>query len=197
MELIVNQLSEAGIKHVNVTLHHQPEKITKHFGDGRDFGVEITYFSEEQPMGTAGGLTLIEPPKDTVLVINGDILTQLDVRAMVAYHREQGSDLTLAVQQYEMQVPYGVVECDEESVTGLEEKPVLKFFISAGIYLLEPSVYSYLPSGERRDMTELIQDLIQANRKVTPFMLREYWLDIGQEADYIKAGQDVHGWKSK
>ena len=195
MEIIIQQLEAAGIRQVNVAVHHESGKITEHFGDGRKFGVEITYLNEHRPLGTAGALGLMEPPQDTVLVINGDILTQVDFGAMVAYHREQGADLTVAVQRYEMQVPYGVVECEGPVVRRIAEKPHLQFFVNAGIYLLEPVACSFIPAGERFDMPELIQRLSDEGRAVMAFPIREYWMDIGQHADYEKAQKDVSAWK--
>lgn len=187
MELIIEQLKESGIKRVNVTTHHQSEKITEHFGDGHKFGVEITYVTEDRPLGTAGGLGLMAPSTDTMLVLNGDILTQVDFHAMLAFHRGHQADLTVAVRQYDVQVPFGVVECDGEAVRCLTEKPVLNFFVNGGMYLMEPCVFEHLPSGERFDMTDLIQRLIERGRKVVSFPVREYWLDIGQPADYEQA----------
>ncbi len=187
LELIIEQLKESGIRRVNVTTHHQSEKITEHFGDGRKFGVDITYVTEDRPLGTAGGLGLMAPSTDTMLVLNGDILTQVDFHAMLAFHRGHQADLTVAVRQYDVQVPFGVVECNGELVRCLTEKPVLNFFVNGGMYLIEPSVFEHFPSGERFDMTDLIQRLIERGRKVVSFPVREYWLDIGQPADYEQA----------
>lgn len=191
MEIIIQQLREVGIRRVNVTTHHKSEKIINHFGDGRDFGVELTYVAEDRPLGTAGGLGLMETPQETVLVINGDILTQVDLRAMLAYHREHGADLTVAVRQYDLQLPYGVIECEGVRVRCLTEKPVRKFFVNAGIYLLEPLVYNYIPNGKSSDMTDLIQSLVDNGRVVVGFPIREYWLDIGQVPDYEQAQKDA------
>lgn len=197
MEIIIRQLREVGIKRVNVTTHHKSEKITQHFEDGRNFGVELSYVTEDRPLGTAGALSLMEAPQDTLLVINGDILSQVDFRAMLAFHREYHGDLTVAVSQYAIQVPFGVVECQGVSVLRLTEKPTLNFFVNAGIYLLEPVVYRYIPNGERSDMTELIQRLIAEGRQVVSFPIREYWLDIGLPDDYLKAQNDVMKWKQR
>jgi dTDP-glucose pyrophosphorylase/CBS domain-containing protein len=191
LEIMVQQLRAAGIKHINVTVHHKSEKIVEHFGDGREFDVEITYMAESRPLGTAGALGLMEAPQETMLVINGDILTQIDFRAMLAYHREHHADLTVAVQQYDLQVPYGVIECEGSFVRSLAEKPQLRFFINAGIYLLEPATYRFIPKGERYDMTDLVQRLLDEGRQVVAFPIREYWMDIGQHADYEQAKEDL------
>lgn len=195
MEIIIQQLRDAGIRRVNVTTHHKSEKITEHFGDGRDFGVELSYVTEDRPLGTAGGLGLMETLEDTLLVINGDILTQVDFRTMIAFHREHHADLTLAVRRYDLHVPYGVVDCEGVSVRYLKEKPSLNFLVNAGIYLLEPTVYRYIPNGERFDMTDLIQRLLDAGRPVVSFPIWEYWLDIGEPTDYERAQEDVKNGK--
>ena len=193
MELIVNQLKGAGIDKVNVTTHFEPEKIKDHFGDGSSFGVQMNYVSEETPLGTAGALSLMSEKDAPLLVINGDILTQVDFRAMRTFHREHHADITVGVRQYDFQVPYGVIESDGAMVTGVQEKPVLNFFVNAGIYLLEPSVHKYIPRGERFDMTDLIKALLKQGRPVANFPIVEYWLDIGQHADYIRAQEDFKG----
>lgn len=187
MEILIQRLREAGITHVKVATHHKPEKIEEHFGQGADHGVDLSYITEDRPLGTAGALGLLEIPNETTLVMNGDILTQVDFKAMLVYHKEHQTDLTVAVRHYEIQVPYGVVECEGHLVRRLREKPAMGFFINAGIYLLEPAAYRFIPNAERFDMTELIQRLLDAGRPVVSFPIREYWLDIGQHADYARA----------
>lgn len=194
MEIIIGQLRDAGIRRVNVTTHHKPDKISEHFGDGRDFGVDLRYVAEDRPLGTAGGLGLLERPTDTTLVMNGDILTQVDLRAMLEFHRAHAAELTLAVRQFDLQIPYGIVECDGPRVRHLNEKPVMDVLLNAGIYLLEPSVYDLIPDGQRFDMTDLIQCLLDAGRPVVSFPVREYWLDIGHPEDYVRAQRDARDW---
>ena len=191
MELIVEQLRHAGIRRVNVTTHYMSDKIIEHFGDGHDFGVELNYVTEEQPLGTAGALGLMQVPDEPLLVINGDILTRMDFRAMLDYHRKYDADLTVGVRKYDLQIPYGVVECQGPRVRQVREKPMLRFFVNAGIYLLEPSVHRYIPNGQRFDMTDLIQRLIEEECSVVSFPIVEYWLDIGQLVDYEQAQKDV------
>ena len=197
LEIIIKQLRQAGITEVKMSLHHQPEKITSYFGNGKEFGVELSYVTEDQPLGTVGSLSLLEPPKETTLVMNGDVLTQVDFRAMLIYHREHHADLTMAVRPREFNVPYGIIECDGPLVKVLQEKPVLHFFVNAGIYLLEPSVYRYIPNGQRCDMTELIQSLLNDGRPVASFPIQEYWADIGDHACYAQAQHDVKSWAAE
>jgi len=191
MERIVEQLCKAGIRQVNITTHYEGQQISDHFGDGQDFGVELNYINEDRPLGTAGALGLMKAPQEPVLVINGDILTQMNFRAMLAYHQKHKADLTVAVRKYDLKMPYGVIESDGAFVRELVEKPSLSFFVNGGIYLLEPSVLRYIPKGQRFDMTDLIQRLLKEERPVANFPIVEYWLDIGQPADYTQAQEDA------
>ena len=191
LELTIAQLRRAGIKNVNVTTHYLPETISDYFGTGEMFGVCLNYLQEEHPLGTAGGIKLLKQFDETMLVINGDILTGAPFDAMLDYHRAYHADLTIGVRKYEVQVPFGVVECEDVHVKGLEEKPSLSFFINAGTYLIEPAVCDFIPAGQRFDMTELISKLIEAGRIVVSFPITEYWLDMGRHEDYAKAQQDV------
>jgi len=191
LELIVEQLRDAGIRQVNVATHYKSEVISDHFKDGQDFGVDIKYVREDQPLGTAGALSLLEETEEPILVINGDILTRVDFRSMLNFHREHGADLTVAVRQYEFSVPYGVVLTDGVNVTGISEKPVVRQFINAGIYLLSPAVRRLIPNGQSYDIPDLIQALLKQNRVIVSFPIREYWLDIGKADHYAQAKSDI------
>jgi dTDP-glucose pyrophosphorylase len=195
LELIVEQLRDAGIKQVNVATHYKGEVISDHFKDGQDFGVDIRYVKEDQPLGTVGALSLLEETDEPLLVMNGDILTRIDFRSMLSFHREHKSELTIAVKQYEFDVPYGVVLTDGVSVKGISEKPVVRQFINAGIYLLNPSVKRIIPNGQHYDIPDLIQALLTQNRSVVCFPIREYWLDIGKADHYDQAKIDVASGK--
>ena len=190
LEWVVDQLKAANVRDVVITTHFRPEKISEHFGNGEGFGIGISYANETEPRGTAGGLRLMDRPQHPILVINGDILTDLNFRDMINFHVEHDAEMSVAVRKYQTRVDYGVVETDGIKITGLAEKPTLDFFISAGIYVLEPSCFDHLPASGRFDMTDLIGNLIESNRNVISFPIREYWLDIGQRADYDKAVQD-------
>lgn len=191
MERTIERLRDAGIQSINITTHFMREKITDHFGDGMDFGVKLRYVSEEQPLGTAGSLGLVDTGEEPLLVVNGDILTHVDFRALVAFHRDQQAHLTLAVRQYDMEVPYGVVEAENGKVMGVREKPKLNFLVNAGIYLLEPSMRRFIPHDQRFDMTELIAKLIAEGIHVACFPVVEYWIDIGQPDDFQRAQEDM------
>jgi len=191
MELMIRQLRRSGIRHVNITTHYLADKIREYFEDGQGFGVKIDYVNETRPLGTAGALGLMENLEQPLLVMNGDILTRVNFRAMLSHHRKHHADLTIGVRQYEMEVPYGVVECEGSQVYQLREKPQYSFLVNAGIYLLDPSVHRYIPKGRRFDMTDLIERLLIEGGNVISFPIVEYWLDIGEPADYEQAQEDV------
>lgn len=191
LERTIDQLRNANITEVNITTHYLPEQITEHFGSGQDFGVNLNYVQEVQPLGTAGALGLMKRPTSTTLVINGDIVTTVDFRTMADFHRANSADLTVAVRLYEVKVPYGVVESDGVHVTELREKPTFQFFVNAGIYLIEPCVWDQISPGERLDMTTLIEHLLAKGSSVINFPIREYWLDVGQPDDYRRAQDDA------
>ena len=191
MELTLEKLQQAGIRNVKISTNYLSDQIMRHFGDGSDFGLELTYLNENLPLGTAGALNLMKPPEETVLVMNGDVLTEVDFQSLLEYHQEHGADMTVGVRQYAFQVPYGVVDCEGAAVRGLREKPEISFFVNAGIYLIEPGVYEYIPAGRKFDMPDLIERLIAGGGTVVSFPIMEYWLDVGQHADYERAQSDA------
>ena len=195
MELTLEKLRNAGIQHVDISTNYRAENIVDHFGDGKAFGIDLKYIQEDRPLGTAGALGLMDVPKGTLLVINGDVITEVDFETMLAYHQEHNAEITVGVRQYSVEVPYGVLECEGSNVRELKEKPQVAFLVNAGIYLLEPSVFDLISRGEHLDMTELIQRLLYSKRSVVSFPIIEYWLDIGQPADYERAQNDAMAGK--
>lgn len=193
LERTIEQLRAAGIRHVNVTTHYLPEKITDHFGDGRAYGVEIAYVTEDRPLGTAGGLALVKDSREPLLVINGDLLVSVDFRDFAKHHRKHGADVTVCVRRHQLPVPYGVMDCEGMRLRGIREKPSVDVLVNAGIYLLEPSVREYIPNGERFDMTDLLQRLLEAGRPVATYPILGYWLDVGRHEDFERAQIDVSG----
>ncbi len=191
MEHMLNKLRQSGIRSVSVTTHYLSDSITQHFKDGAEFGLNLNYVYEEEPMGTAGALAKIPRGTEPLLVINGDILTGVDARAMLDFHREHNANLTVGVRQYDIEVPFGVVETKGVSVLGITEKPVLRHFINAGIYMVDPDLCQLVPPDRHFDMPDLIAAAIAAGRLVICFPVREYWLDIGRVEHYEKARADV------
>jgi len=191
LELTINQLRRAGIRQVNLTTHYKPEVIVSHFGDGQDFGVQIRYLEEDQPLGTAGSLNMLSLTEEPILVVNGDVLTQIDYRSMLDFHKQQNAEMTVAVRLHEFQIPYGVMEVRQGEIKAMTEKPTLNYEINAGVYLLNPGVLDYLPKNQPYDMPDLINRLIANGRRVVSFPIHEYWLDINEYEDYQQALQDA------
>jgi dTDP-glucose pyrophosphorylase len=191
LEWIIEGLKKAGIRSITIATYYRAEKIKQHFGDGRRLGVEIEYILENEATGTAGCLGQLKQCDQPLLVINGDILTRLDFRSMFEYHMEHRADITVAVREYKIGVPYGVVEMDGVEIKALKEKPSLGFYVNAGIYVLEPPVVKSVTAGKFQNMTTLIDRLIREDRPVVGFPVREYWIDIGQDSEYKQAQEDV------
>jgi dTDP-glucose pyrophosphorylase len=187
MEHMIEQIRDSGIHNIHITTHYLPEKIHEHFGDGEDFGVDLNYVPEEEPLGTAGALSLLKVRKEPLLVVNGDILTKVNFTDMINYHRDNDASITIGVTAYEIEIPYGVIETDGNEIIGILEKPVYKHFVSAGMYVIEPEVLALMPQGERCDMPELIEMILKKGHKAISFPIREYWLDVGRHKDYDKA----------
>lgn len=195
IERTIERLRKSGITKVNIATHYKSEIITKHFGNGDTFGVDISYINEDQPLGTAGALGLMERPHSSVLVVNGDVLTQLDYRAILEFHHLHKAVMTIGVRKCDFEVPYGVIEIDDIFVKDIIEKPVQSFIINAGIYLLEPIACDYIPKNSHFDMTDLVNRLVETNHRVICFPIQEYWLDIGCPMQYQQAKEDVKNGK--
>jgi dTDP-glucose pyrophosphorylase len=191
IERTIEQLRQAGVSQLFLATHYKNESFPAYFGDGSDFGVSISYLNEERPLGTAGCLSRLGKSEGPLLIVNGDILTNLNYRSMLAFHQENAADMSVAVRHYEFRVPYGVVSTEGAEVKGLVEKPEHRFFVNAGIYLLEPEMCKYVPRGERFDMTDLIAKLLADARRVTAFPVSEYWIDVGDLEDYEQARADA------
>jgi NDP-sugar pyrophosphorylase family protein len=191
IEVVLRQLARAGFDDVAVITGYLTELIEAFCGDGRKFGSRLTYHRELTPLGTAGGLTLIDRPKEAVLVINGDILTTLDFAAMFAFHREGGAAATIAAYPREVRIDFGVLEfgADPHVLTGYREKPAFSFQVSMGIYILDPIAWDYLVPGQSLPMPELLETMRGAGHPVRCFREECYWLDIGRHGDYATANE--------
>ena len=192
LETILEQFIDAGFHNFYISTHYKAEILQAHFGDGSDWGVSINYIHEDEPLGTAGSLGLL--PKEIInlpiLVMNGDLLTKVDFQELLSFHAENGGDATMCVREYDFQVPYGVIQAEEHRITGIVEKPVHKFFINAGIYVLNPEALNAIDGKSYLDMPHLLSKKIKGNRQVNMFPLHEYWLDVGQVEEFEKAQLD-------
>jgi NDP-sugar pyrophosphorylase family protein len=189
IEVVLRQLARHGFGDVTVITGYLTELIEAFCGTGVKFGTRLTYRREVTPLGTAGGLTLLDRPEEPVLVINGDILTTLDFAAMYAFHRQLGPAATIASYPREVKIDFGVLEFAAEPhvLTGYREKPEFFFQVSMGVYILDPSAWSYLRPGLPLTMPELLEAMRADGKAVHCFRQPCYWLDIGRHDDYATA----------
>ncbi len=174
LETILEGLIEYGLKHFLFSVNYKAEMIEDYFGDGSRWGVEIEYIHEKQPMGTAGALSLLPfRPKQPVFVMNGDLLTRVNFRQMLDFHCEHLGAATIGVREYCNHIPYGVVKTDGHRFLNIEEKPIQKFFINAGIYVLVPEVLSLIPQDCCFDMPDLLAKINKSGLSISAFPIRE------------------------
>lgn len=193
LHTIVEKFSEYGYTNIIMCLNYKSDIILNYFGDGSEFGVNIEYIFEEQRMGTAGALSLLNStPSEPFFVMNGDLLTNVNFEHLHDFHLMNNSLATMCVREYDFQVPYGVVNIKDGRIKSIEEKPLHKFFVSAGIYMLSSEVLNYIPENEFFDMPTLFEKLISEDKNTISFPLREYWLDIGRIEEYKKANEDYY-----
>lgn len=191
MEYTINQLRQAGIQDVNIATHYKADAVADYFGDGSAFGVHINYLHESELSGKTTDLIFSKNKDIPLLVINGDVLTRVDFRAMLAYHQEQQADMTVAVRLHDFSIPYDVIETKDEQVSGVVNNPSFQRFINAGAYLLSPAVLELIHPEQSFDMMDLISQLVQDGNRVISFPVREYWRKIQGYADYQQAILDV------
>lgn len=195
LELLLGRLRKYAITEIYLSLGYKAELIESYFKDGRHLGVSLHYVREETPLGTAGALRLLRDQLDApFFMLNGDLVTRLDFRAMHAYHEERRAMLTVGTRPYAVTIPYGVVEGTEGRVTSLVEKPTHTVQINAGIYLINPALLDSIPPSGRYDATELISSAMDAGQPVYHYPIREYWMDIGRFEDYDQANADAQTW---
>lgn len=184
LEISIEKLISHGANRIIISTHYLPEKITEHFGNGEEFGVDIQYVHETTPLGTGGALSLLPFHDENTLVMNGDILTNLDIEMFLAYHLRSNSAMTIAATQYSFQVPFGVISEKDSLVTHIEEKPSFSFLVNSGIYFLSKRVFETLPQSGRYNMTDVASNLIKLSLPVSCFPIFEHWLDVGRPSDF-------------
>ncbi len=190
LEHIVRGFIDCGFNRFSMILHYRGEMIVDYFGDGARFGegVEIDYFHEEAPLGTAGALALVKERLDeSFFVMNADLLTKINFRQLLHFHQEQAAAATMCVHKQSTQIPFGVVNLDGHIIRGIEEKPITEYFVNAGVYVMEPEVLEHIGRHENLDMPDLFNRLIASKSKTAAFPVREEWLDVGRMEDFKRA----------
>lgn len=188
LEIVIRQLQKNGFGDITLATGYLAELLMAYCGDGSKFNTTIDYSREEQPLGTAGPIALVPNLRETFLVMNGDLLTTIDYRAMLKYHRERDALATIACYQRDVKIDLGVVHVDKDNwISDYIEKPTYHYSVSMGIYLFEPAILNYIPKGQYLDLPELVIKLMRDDKKVNVFNFDGYWLDIGRHDDYERA----------
>ena len=192
VEVLIQGLLRHGISDITLTLGHLAELIQAYFAHRQQalHGAQITYVVEDEPTGTAGSLAAVDGLDETFLVMNGDLLTNLDFRELVRFHRAQGALLTIATQRRHVKIDLGVLEYDAQSrITGYFEKPEHAYDVSMGVYVYEPEVLRYIERGKYLDFPDLVLRLVAHKQRVCAYPTDCLWLDIGRPDDYARAQQ--------
>ena len=188
LEVIIRQLVQQGFKHITLAVNHQAELFRAFFSDGSKWGVKIDYSLEDMPLSTMAPLTLISDLPDNFLVMNGDILTDLSFSDFYKDHIEGGSVFSISSYVREHKIDYGVLKVNEErELSGFVEKPVRKFEVSMGIYMVSKSALDFIPNGVAYGFDDLMRDLLASRQRVSVCEHAGIWLDIGRPDDYIEA----------
>jgi len=193
LETILESFVECGFHRFYISTHYLPHMIEEYFGDGSRWGISIAYTYEKSPLGTGGALGLLpdDLPELPLIMMNGDILTKINYSSLLDYHTESCAEATMCVREHEYQVPYGVVHAEDFQVQSMVEKPIYRYYVNAGIYVVNPGVVRQVNTEQHIDMPTLLNNQVEAGNQVSMYPLDEYWLDIGRMNDFDKAQKDV------
>lgn len=187
--LTIERMKHQGFRNFFISTHYLPEKIMNYFGDGRALGVNISYVHEEKPLGTGGALGLLPASlgEKALILLNGDVLTDLDFAELLESHEQKCADATMCLREHETSLAYGVVEAEEGSVKKMVEKPTYRHLINTGIYVLSHSCVRSVEKGQRIDLPSLLEQRISDDHVVNAYTFYGKWIDIGQMNDYLRA----------
>lgn len=189
LEKTIKKFINSGFHNFYISTFYKSEVIKDYFQDGANWNISIKYIDEPKPLGTAGALSLL-PYKEfnsPIIMINGDLITDLNIKNLLSYHNEQENMITIGAKKYDVQVPYGVIETVGYKVKSIIEKPTHYFFINAGIYVINPKIIDNLLINKKIDMPYWITRLMEKNININIFPIHEYWLDIGEKSQYEEA----------
>jgi NDP-sugar pyrophosphorylase family protein len=190
LEIVIGQLRDNGFKDIVLSVGYLHHLIRSYFGDGNRLGVNITYSKEEEPLGTAGPLSLLAQIDEPVLVMNADLLCNLDYGDLFRHHARRRASMTLGLFRKEVKIDLGVLTTDNTGhVRTYTEKPTLNYDVSMGIYVIDPSIHALVRKrpGERLDFPDLVNQMLLMGKRVSAYHFDGFWLDIGRPADYEKA----------
>lgn len=191
LENIIMAFTGQGFRKFFLSVNYKAEMISEYFGDGSNWGAEIKYIHEKERLGTAGSLSLLpEKPKNSMIVMNGDLLTHADFSDIIQFHERNNAAATLVAREYENTIPFGVVNVDGNIVKNIEEKPTSRHLVSTGIYALSPVSLDYVKKNEFLDMPDLLVRLMNEGMTTTAYKFRDYWLDIGRIEEFERAQRE-------
>lgn len=198
LEVLLRQMKSAGIDEVILTVGHLAGLLQAFFKDGSQFGLKIHYSFEEKPLGTAGPLALVPGLQSTFLVCNGDVLTTLDLRELISFHKSNSGIATIAMHHRQVKINLGVIQCNGgNEILGYVEKPTRDYMVSMGVYVFEPEILNFIPKNNYLDFPDLVQKLLASGKKVYGYPFDGYWQDLGNPEDYQQAQLDFTTMQSQ
>lgn len=198
IEVILRQLKRAGFNRISISTGYLHELIHAYLDSNKTLGLKIEYSHEETPLGTIGPLRLIENLEDTFLVMNGDILTDLDYKKLIEFHKKRGAIATVATYQRDTNIDFGVLERNSEhKIIAFKEKPTFHFDVSMGVYVFSKKILDYVPADTPFGFDQLMYAMIEKNEEVYSYPHTGYWLDIGRPDDYARSIEEFERYKDR
>lgn len=193
IEYNIDRLANVGIQNIYLSINYLGDQLVDYFGDGSSKNLSIQYIREDKPMGTIGSALLVDDYEyEEIIIMNSDLLTNIDFADFYKTFKENGADMAVAATSYHVDVPYGVLEADDDQkVKSLKEKPRYTYFSNAGIYLLKKNILNMIPKGEEYNITDLMNKVLEMDYKLITYPINGYWLDIGKHEDFKKAQEDI------
>ncbi|WP_333866592.1 nucleotidyltransferase family protein [Sphingobacterium sp.] len=193
IEYNIDRLKEVGVHTINISINYLGDQLEQYFGDGSHKDIRINYVRETKPLGTIGSVLLVEDfDHEDIIVMNSDLLTNIDFNDFFKTYQEAKADMIVATTSYHVDVPYAVLEVNEDNaVKSLKEKPRYTYYSNAGIYILKKNLLSMIPQDKFFDITDLMDRIIEMDLKLVTYPINGYWLDIGKHEDFKKAQEDI------
>lgn len=193
LEYLIVKLKRNGFNHITITVNHFAELIEAFFGNGDKWGVKIDYSLESKPLSTIGPLTLIDDLPESFLVMNGDVLTDINLKLFFTEHLSSKAEVSVAAYRRKVKIDFGVLELDKDgNLIGFKEKPEYDFFVSMGVYIINRNVIANLEKDVKYGFDNLMIDGIKSGMKIKVFAQDGFWLDIGRPDDYEKANNIIN-----
>jgi NDP-sugar pyrophosphorylase family protein len=197
IEHIIDRLITYGIEAVTITVHYLSDQIINYFGDGSAKGLTINYIKEEKPLGTVGCLSKIEKiDQETLLILNADIFTNINFEDFYLDFENENADMAVASIPYSVDIPYAIMELNDNDIVSFKEKPKHTYYANAGIYLIKKQCLDLIPEYTFFNATDLMESLIARKGKLIHSPLTGYWIDIGKHDDYNKAKEIIKHLKN-